>query len=155
MRTCMPPSRPSSALLSRWTLSPRPPKNRSPPATHPAGSKNNSKPSPGWPAAQCMLARVATVPPSAFFDPVGETMDRASLADHQLTRLRDLLDEILPANAFYGRKLGRHPRLASLDDLRDLPFTTKSELVDDQAAAPPFGTNLTYPLSQYVKLHQT
>ncbi len=34
-------------------------------------------------------------------------------------------------------------------------MTTKAELVADQAAEPPFGTNLTYPLERYVKLHQT
>ena len=36
-----------------------------------------------------------------------------------------------------------------------MPFTLKSELADDQAAAPPFGTNLTYPIERYTKLHQT
>jgi phenylacetate-CoA ligase len=34
-------------------------------------------------------------------------------------------------------------------------MTTKSELVADQAAHPPYGTNLTYPLDRYVRLHQT
>jgi len=37
----------------------------------------------------------------------------------------------------------------------ELPFTTKRELSEDQAANPPFGTNLTYPLDRYVRLHQT
>jgi phenylacetate-CoA ligase len=55
-------------------------------------------------------------------------------------------------------------RAAGLDDPRDLrswadfarlPFTTKPELQDDQAAHPPFGTNLTYPVDRYVRLHQT
>jgi phenylacetate-CoA ligase len=36
-----------------------------------------------------------------------------------------------------------------------LPFTRKSELVEDQAAHPPFGTNLTYALDRYVRVHQT
>jgi len=35
------------------------------------------------------------------------------------------------------------PPLGSLDELRDLPFTTKDDLLADQAAHPPFGTNLT------------
>jgi phenylacetate-CoA ligase len=42
-----------------------------------------------------------------------------------------------------------------LTDLHNLPFTTKRELVADQAAHPLFGSNLTYPLSEYVRLHQT
>src|SRR5205085_1882285 len=33
--------------------------------------------------------------------------------------------------------------------------STKRDLVDDQAAHPPFGTNLTYPLDRYVRVHQT
>ena len=40
-------------------------------------------------------------------------------------------------------------------DFQRLPFTTKTELVEDQAAHPPFGTNLTDPLERYVRLHQT
>jgi phenylacetate-CoA ligase len=34
-------------------------------------------------------------------------------------------------------------------------LTSKDELVADQAAHAPFGTNLTYPLERYVRLHQT
>jgi phenylacetate-CoA ligase len=36
-----------------------------------------------------------------------------------------------------------------------LPFTTKDELIADQAADPPYGTVLTYPLGRYNRLHQT
>jgi phenylacetate-CoA ligase len=100
---------------------------------------------------ECMLPAVAPV----LFDPARETLDRQSLTSHQLTRLQALLDEIVPSNAFYTRKLGRTPRVASLDALRGLPFTTKAELSDDQAQHPPFGSNLTYPLERYVRLHQT
>src|SRR5439155_1686685 len=39
--------------------------------------------------------------------------------------------------------------------LGDLPFTTKAELSEDAAAHPPFGSNLTYPLDRYVRIHQT
>jgi phenylacetate-CoA ligase len=39
--------------------------------------------------------------------------------------------------------------------LRQLPFTTKAELVADQQAHPPYGTNLSFPLRDYVRLHQT
>jgi phenylacetate-CoA ligase len=84
-----------------------------------------------------------------------ETLDRANLSRHQLSRLQALLDELVPSNAFYARKLGGRTSLTSLDDLQALPFTTKAELADDQAQHPPFGSNLTYPLERYVKLHQT
>jgi phenylacetate-CoA ligase len=44
---------------------------------------------------------------------------------------------------------------ARASTLLDLPFTTKAELSEDQAAHPPFGTNLTYPIERYARLHQT
>ena len=53
--------------------------------------------------------------------------------------ITNLLDQILPANKFYARKLDA---VSSLDDL----FTLKQELIDDLAANPPYGTNLTFPL---------
>ena len=45
--------------------------------------------------------------------------------------------------------------LHSLEDLKSLPFTRKSELVKDQENHPPYGTNLTFPLERYIHLHQT
>ena len=60
-----------------------------------------------------------------------------------------------------SRASGRRWASTRADDLRDwddfarLPFTRKSELVEDQAAPPPFGSNLTYPLDRYVRIHQT
>ncbi|HYM67571.1 MAG TPA: phenylacetate--CoA ligase family protein [Patescibacteria group bacterium] len=41
------------------------------------------------------------------------------------------------------------------DDFERLPLTTKGEILADQAAHPPFGTNLTHALERYVRLHQT
>ena len=52
-------------------------------------------------------------------------------------------------NAFYAA------RLRSGASLAELPFTTKQELVDDQAQHPPFGTNLTFPIENYTRIHQT
>ncbi len=68
----------------------------------------------------------------------------------QWARLRAMLPELQSENAFYRGKLPKTAR-----ELRELPFTTKSELSEDQAAHPPFGTNLTYPIEQYARLHQT
>ncbi len=63
----------------------------------------------------------------------------------------------LPDNAFYRRKFvdKGFVRADSLVTFRKFPFTTKSELVADQAANPPFGTVLTFPVERYVKVHQT
>lgn len=90
-----------------------------------------------------------------FFDAGTETLDRPALRDLQLRRLRELLDEILPRNGFYAAKLGRVRQVSSWTDFAELPFTTKAEIVEDQSLHPPFGTNLTYTLDRYIKLHQT
>jgi phenylacetate-CoA ligase len=68
----------------------------------------------------------------------------------QWDRLAAKLPELIDANPFYRAKLPKAAR-----ELRELPFTTKAELSEDQAAHPPFGTNLTYPVDRYVRLHQT
>jgi phenylacetate-CoA ligase len=75
----------------------------------------------------------------------------------QLRQLNALLAAILPANPFYARKLAGLPaQFGSLDGFfARVPFTTKAELVADQLAHPPYGTNLTYPLAQYTRFHQT
>lgn len=87
-----------------------------------------------------------------------ETAARELTETHQLARLQVGLQRILPRNTFYTRKFLQGQttlKLESLADFRHLPFTTKRELVEDQLTHPPFGENLTYPLSHYVRLHQT
>jgi phenylacetate-CoA ligase len=70
-----------------------------------------------------------------------------------------LLLRTLPANRFYARRLaeaGLDPLTLRLpDDWQRVPFTSKDELVADQAAAPPFGTNLAEPVERYCRYHQT
>jgi phenylacetate-CoA ligase len=88
-----------------------------------------------------------------------EYLDREELRGRQLERLRALLAEILPHNAFYARKL-RAAGAAAADvrsaaDLARLPLTTKAELLEDQEAHPPYGTVLTYPVERYSRLCQT
>ena len=89
-----------------------------------------------------------------------ERLDPELLKQHQWTRLVALVQAALPANRFLGARCARaglaDPRdLRTWDDFERLPPTTKSELVEDQAAHPPFGTNLSYPLDRYVRVHQT
>ncbi|HKB01990.1 MAG TPA: AMP-binding protein, partial [Gemmataceae bacterium] len=71
--------------------------------------------------------------------------------DPRAQRLRDLLREVVPGNRFYARKFAG----LDLGNPAGLPFTTKAELADDQAAHPPYGTDLTYPRERYCRLHQT
>jgi phenylacetate-CoA ligase len=81
---------------------------------------------------------------------------RPAIAAQQLAHLRRLLAAILPANRFYRQKFsGLDTRLASLDDFRRFPFTTKAELSADQRALPPYGSNLTCPAATYTRFHQT
>ena len=91
--------------------------------------------------------------------PGGNHPSRAEIATSQLEQLRSLVAELFPGNAFYSQKwnaAGVTFDVASLADFsRRFPFTTKSELVQNQLAHPPFGTNLTYPLDRYTRFHQT
>jgi phenylacetate-CoA ligase len=88
-----------------------------------------------------------------------EHRERQALDALQRERLHALLAEILPRNPFYSCKFteaGLSPAdIHSSADLAKLPFTTKTELLADQAAHPPYGRALTYPLEGYCRLHQT
>jgi len=96
----------------------------------------------------------------AFFDRDGETAPVERLRARQWERLQAGLREIWASNPFWRARFEgaglRDPRdLASWDDFARLPRLEKAELVADQAAHPPFGTNLTDPLERYVRLFQT
>jgi phenylacetate-CoA ligase len=94
-----------------------------------------------------------------YFDQATETMPRARLQALQLQKLKALMGELWGKNRFYTRKwqaAGVAPEdIRSLGDLARLPLTTKHELMTDQAEHGPFGNNLTYPIEQYVRFHQT
>jgi phenylacetate-CoA ligase len=87
--------------------------------------------------------------PHAYNHAIDETQRHA-----QLVRLDDLLQRVLETNAFQRERL-LGARVRSIDDLRSLPFMTKDELLADQAATPPYGTNLTFALEAYTHLHLT
>ena len=79
-------------------------------------------------------------------------MDRAQLREHQRIRFNRLIKAILPGNAHYAAKFADHTvNLDSLDDLAQLPFTTKADLV----AADADNSNRTFPSSKYVRFHRT
>ena len=87
-----------------------------------------------------------------------ENASRSLIGEHQLARLQLGLTRILSQNRFYEEKLLANTAsltLQSIDDLSSFPFTTKQELVADQKLHPLFGSNLTYPLNEYIRLHQT
>jgi phenylacetate-CoA ligase len=81
------------------------------------------------------------------------------LASRSADRLSRLIAHIYGRNPFYTRKfdaVGVRPgELQFPQDLSKLPFTTKQELVADQLAASPWGTDLTEPLETYTRYNQT
>ena len=97
---------------------------------------------------------------SVFLDRHLETLDSEALLQYQWARLETLARAAVPANAFITAQWKRaglaDPKaLRGWEDFHRLPLTGKSELMADQAARPPFGSNLSYPLDRYVRVHQT
>src|SRR5713101_4992160 len=94
-----------------------------------------------------------------FYDETNETAPRERLRTLQLQKLQTLLREISGRNRFYTKKWSDAGIVAadiqSFSDFEKLPFTYKSELVQAQEEAPPFGTNATFSAEAYTRIHQT
>jgi phenylacetate-CoA ligase len=88
-----------------------------------------------------------------------DQLPREALEQHQLQQFREMLDEVLPRNPFWAAKFQTAGAdagdIQTMDAFRQLPLTDKADLIRDQADHPPYGTNLTYPLTGYSRLHQT
>jgi phenylacetate-CoA ligase len=84
-----------------------------------------------------------------------ELFGSEALARHQLDLLNPLLQTVLAQNQFYAAKFGdlKLP-LQSLDQLQELPYTFKDELIGDESSQG-FASNLTFPLDDYSRLHRT
>jgi len=65
------------------------------------------------------------------------------------SRFNEMRAILAERNRFYA------DRLKHREHFHDIPFTTKQQLVDDQSDNPPFGTNLTFPVDNYTRIHQT
>ena len=87
------------------------------------------------------------------------SLDRVTIEALQIDKLQRLLTTVLATNAFYSAKLKHacvRAGVASLTQYSSsVPLTDKSEIIDDQAKHPPYGSNLSYPLSRYTRFHQT
>jgi phenylacetate-CoA ligase len=83
---------------------------------------------------------------------------RRAISDHQFDELQAMMRLVGGNNPFYVRKLEiarSSSRLRHMGDFSDtIPFTTRQEIVEDFHAHPPFGSNLTFPLTRYVRCHQ-
>ncbi|MCH7871113.1 MAG: phenylacetate--CoA ligase family protein [Planctomycetes bacterium] len=88
-----------------------------------------------------------------------QRLDRPALRELQSVKLRHLIAEIIPGNPFWNEKLAaagiEASAIRSVSELLDLPFVTKTQVAEDQRKSPPYGSNLTYPLERYVRLHET
>ena len=88
----------------------------------------------------------------AMWNPKMETIDRASLKEIQLKRLKATVHRVYENVPFYRRKfdeLGVKPEdIKSLDDITKLPFTVKNDLRDNY----PFGM-AAIPLEDAIELH--
>ncbi len=93
-------------------------------------------------------------------DPFAESLGRTALEEIQLRKFQLMLEPVLAHNPFQRgrlRAVGLESAsdLRSLEDLGKLPLTTKADLVDDQVAHGPYGSNLTFPRDRYTRIHQT
>src|SRR4051812_4599085 len=88
-------------------------------------------------------------------NPREDTLEPAALAALQRKKLAAMLQAVMKSNEFYQAKLQSLQFDAIHDPLERLPFTTRKEIEADQAGRPPYGTNLTFPLESYTRMHQT
>lgn len=86
-----------------------------------------------------------------------ETWSRDRIEDHQLTALQQQLARVQSASGWYGREFreaGFDARdLKSLDDIRKLPLTRKSDYVRGLAEKPPFGSFAAVGVEEAVRIH--
>jgi len=77
-----------------------------------------------------------------------------------LHKFKKNLNNILKSNEFYKKKLKSvgivsSDQINTWEDFFSLPLTTRAQLIKDQQRKPPFGTNLTRPLSEYTYVIRT
>ncbi len=86
-------------------------------------------------------------------------MYRSELLPNQRQRLNAMLEELRGRNPFWSKRLTAaglgKGEVDSLAQWQTLPLLTKADLVADQTAHPRYGSNLTYPVTRYARLHQT
>src|SRR5262245_47551714 len=96
---------------------------------------------------------------SRYLEPRLERASRTEMTRLQTRRLREEVAHAASHSPFYKRKFktaGVKPAaVRTLADLRRLPFTTKDELKENQAARPPWGDVLAVPLDDVLRIHMT
>ncbi len=96
---------------------------------------------------------------SPYWNPHTETLDRESLQQLQLAKLRELVGWTLESAPWQGARLreaGITPEsLQTMDDVRRIPFLTREDWMASQEADPPFGELLSQPREQAIRYHTT
>jgi phenylacetate-CoA ligase len=96
---------------------------------------------------------------SRYLEPEIERRSRAAMSRWQSARLREQVRHAAAHSPFYRRKFKaagvKAEQIRSLGDLVRLPFTTKDELKENQAAKPPWGDVLAVPLAEILRVHLT
>ena len=96
---------------------------------------------------------------SRYLEPRRERASRGEMRRLQARLLRAEVRHAYAHSPFYRRKLkaaGVTPdAVRTLDDLCTLPFTTKDELKENQAANPPWGDVLAVPFADVLRVHMT
>ncbi|MFB6078887.1 MAG: phenylacetate--CoA ligase family protein [Halarchaeum sp.] len=97
---------------------------------------------------------------SRMWNPALETMDREELRELQVARFREQLEHVYENSPFYREKLdeaGVDPSdIETMEDVRSVPTTKKSELRGAQGSDPfPYGDLLATDLEEVTEYHQT
>ncbi|MBX3394652.1 MAG: AMP-binding protein [Phycisphaerae bacterium] len=98
-----------------------------------------------------------------FFQQTEETRTPEQIASAQREKLRRLIRAVIQTNRFqrakleaeFGSAISRPDSFLDELTLEQLPFTTRAELEADQASNPPYGTNLTFAIDDFSRMHQT
>ena len=86
----------------------------------------------------------------------GGFLSAMDLATFQFEKLSGLLGFLAADNPFYKEKLKGDWEVGSLAEFSGrVPFTTKLELAADRVLFSPYGSNLSRPLEEYTRFHQT
>jgi phenylacetate-coenzyme A ligase PaaK-like adenylate-forming protein len=80
-----------------------------------------------------------------YFDPEAETASPEKLREIQFRKLRKLLEVLFSHNPFYQEKFQKHG--VGIEEIKSLE--------DNQRKNAPFGTNLSEPIKNFIRYHQT
>ncbi|MBI4319602.1 MAG: AMP-binding protein [Chloroflexi bacterium] len=94
-----------------------------------------------------------------YWNPRIETLPLDELRDIQNIKLQKQMRYVYERSPFYRRKfdsMGVKPEhIRSVENLAELPFTTKEELRESQAECPPLGLHMAADLDKVVRVHSS